>query len=91
MKRTFAALAAIVPALALAEPAAWKIDPAHTQSNFSIRHLVGGDHTEKGHGPRALSSGQRPRMAKGTAGAGPRDPGARAFRLAPRAARRDSA
>jgi polyisoprenoid-binding protein YceI len=40
MKRTFAALAALVPALVLADAATWNIDPAHTQSNFSIRHLV---------------------------------------------------
>jgi polyisoprenoid-binding protein YceI len=40
MKRTFALLAALAPALGLAEVATWNIDPAHTQSNFSIRHLV---------------------------------------------------
>jgi polyisoprenoid-binding protein YceI len=39
-KRTLAALAALAPALALAEAAAWNIDPAHTQSNFTVRHMV---------------------------------------------------
>jgi polyisoprenoid-binding protein YceI len=40
MKRTLAALAALAPALVLAEPAVWKIDPSHTHSTFTIRHLV---------------------------------------------------
>jgi polyisoprenoid-binding protein YceI len=40
MKRTLAALAVLVPALVLAEPAVWKIDPSHTHSTFTIRHLV---------------------------------------------------
>jgi polyisoprenoid-binding protein YceI len=40
MKRTVALLAALVPALGLAAPTTWNIDPAHTQSNFTIRHLV---------------------------------------------------
>jgi polyisoprenoid-binding protein YceI len=34
----FAALA--VPALSLAEGATWNIDPAHTRSGFTVRHLV---------------------------------------------------
>jgi polyisoprenoid-binding protein YceI len=40
MKRTLAALAALVPALVLADATTWKIDPAHTQSSFTVRHLV---------------------------------------------------
>jgi polyisoprenoid-binding protein YceI len=40
MRRTLAALTALVPALALAAPTAWNIDPAHTQANFTVRHLV---------------------------------------------------
>jgi polyisoprenoid-binding protein YceI len=39
MKRTFAALAALAPALALAQATAWNIDPAHTQTGFTVRHL----------------------------------------------------
>jgi polyisoprenoid-binding protein YceI len=39
MKR-LAALLALVPLAALAEPATWNIDPAHTQSMFTVRHLV---------------------------------------------------
>jgi len=31
---------ALAPALALAEAATWSIDPAHTMSGFSVRHLV---------------------------------------------------
>jgi polyisoprenoid-binding protein YceI len=40
MTRILAALAVLAPAFVLAEPATWNIDPAHTQSNFTIRHLV---------------------------------------------------
>jgi polyisoprenoid-binding protein YceI len=40
MKRVFAALAALLPALAAAEPTVWKIDPSHTHSTFTVRHLV---------------------------------------------------
>jgi polyisoprenoid-binding protein YceI len=40
MKRIVAALAVLAPALAFPAAAAWKIDPAHTQSNFTVRHLV---------------------------------------------------
>jgi polyisoprenoid-binding protein YceI len=40
MKRSFAALAALAPALVLAEPSVWKLDPSHTHSTFTIRHLV---------------------------------------------------
>lgn len=39
MKR-FVALLALLPLTALAEPGTWNIDPAHTQSMFSVRHLV---------------------------------------------------
>ncbi len=35
------ALAAIAaPALATAEPTTWNVDPAHTQSSFTVRHMV---------------------------------------------------
>jgi polyisoprenoid-binding protein YceI len=40
LKRTFAALAALAPALVLAEPAVWQIDSSHTHSTFTVRHLV---------------------------------------------------
>lgn len=40
MRRTLAALVALAPALALAEATTWKIDSAHTQSNFTVRHLA---------------------------------------------------
>lgn len=33
-------VALAAPALALAEPATWKLDPAHTHSSFTVRHLV---------------------------------------------------
>jgi polyisoprenoid-binding protein YceI len=39
MKR-LAALLALAPLAALAEPATWNIDPAHTQSMFTVRHMV---------------------------------------------------
>jgi polyisoprenoid-binding protein YceI len=34
------ALAAALPAAALAETSVWKIDPAHTGSHFAVKHLV---------------------------------------------------
>ena len=41
MKRFLAlALAATIPGLAAAEASSWTIDPAHTSSQFSVRHLV---------------------------------------------------
>ncbi len=39
MKR-LAALLALAPLAALAETATWNIDPAHTQSMFTVRHMV---------------------------------------------------
>ena len=39
MKR-LAALLALAPLAALAEPSTWNIDPAHTQSMFTVRHMV---------------------------------------------------
>ncbi len=35
-----AALLALAPLAALAETATWNIDPAHTQSMFTVRHMV---------------------------------------------------
>ena len=35
-----AALLVLAPLAALAEPATWNIDPAHSQSMFTIRHMV---------------------------------------------------
>jgi len=41
LKKTFATLLAAAPALALAAGATtWNIDPAHSSSGFSVRHLV---------------------------------------------------
>ena len=41
MKRFLAlALAAVLPSLAAAEATSWTIDPAHTSSQFSVKHLV---------------------------------------------------
>lgn len=40
MKRLAPFLLALAPALALAEPTTWNIDPSHTQSTFAVRHLV---------------------------------------------------
>jgi polyisoprenoid-binding protein YceI len=41
MKRFLAlALTAVLPALAAAETSNWTIDPAHTNSQFSVKHLV---------------------------------------------------
>ena len=39
MKRLALALA-LLPSLALAEAATWNVDPAHTQSTFTVRHMV---------------------------------------------------
>jgi polyisoprenoid-binding protein YceI len=41
MKRSLAALLSVLaPVLALAEPTTWNLDSSHTQSNFTVRHLV---------------------------------------------------
>jgi polyisoprenoid-binding protein YceI len=40
MKRTFAALAVLAPVLALGDVSTWNLDPAHTHSTFTVRHLV---------------------------------------------------
>jgi len=41
MKRFLAlALTAVLPGLAAAETSSWTIDPAHTSSQFSVKHLV---------------------------------------------------
>jgi polyisoprenoid-binding protein YceI len=41
MKRSLAfVLALVLPALAAAQATTWEIDPAHSSSNFSIKHLV---------------------------------------------------
>jgi polyisoprenoid-binding protein YceI len=40
MKRLVPFLLALAPALAAAEATTWKIDPAHTQTTFAVRHLV---------------------------------------------------
>lgn len=41
MKRFLAlALTAVLPALAAADATSWTIDPAHTSSQFSVKHLV---------------------------------------------------
>ncbi len=40
MKRMFAAVAALAPALALAQVTTWNIDPKHTQTGFVVRHLA---------------------------------------------------
>jgi polyisoprenoid-binding protein YceI len=41
MKRFLAlALSVVLPGLAAAEATAWTIDPAHTSSQFSVKHLV---------------------------------------------------
>ncbi len=40
MKRTFAALAALAPVLALGQTTTWNIDPMHTQAGFSVRHMA---------------------------------------------------
>jgi polyisoprenoid-binding protein YceI len=38
--KKLAALLAVAPALALAAPTAFKLDPSHSQVGFSVRHLV---------------------------------------------------
>ena len=38
--KSLAIALAVLPGLALAEPTTWKIDPTHTQANFSVRHMV---------------------------------------------------
>jgi polyisoprenoid-binding protein YceI len=40
MKKTAAALAVLLPALALAAPSTWKADPAHSSVGFAVKHLV---------------------------------------------------
>jgi len=40
MKKLMLALLAVAPALALAAPSTWSIDPSHSQVGFSVRHLV---------------------------------------------------
>jgi polyisoprenoid-binding protein YceI len=40
MKRFAAAVLALAPLAALAEPTTWNIDPAHTQTMFTVRHMV---------------------------------------------------
>jgi polyisoprenoid-binding protein YceI len=41
MKRLFVlALAAVLPALAAAETSTWSIDPSHSATQFSVKHLV---------------------------------------------------
>jgi polyisoprenoid-binding protein YceI len=40
MKKTAVLLLALAPLAALAEPTVWSIDPAHSQSAFSVRHMV---------------------------------------------------
>ncbi|WP_242346344.1 YceI family protein [Anaeromyxobacter terrae] len=39
MKHVLLALG-LVPALAFAEPTTWNVDPSHTQTNFTVRHLA---------------------------------------------------
>ena len=38
--RTTAVLAAVLPALALAEASTWSIDSSHTRTGFSVKHMV---------------------------------------------------
>ncbi|HEX9288811.1 MAG TPA: YceI family protein [Anaeromyxobacteraceae bacterium] len=40
MKKTLATLLLALPVLALAAPATWDVDSAHTSSAFAVRHLV---------------------------------------------------
>ncbi len=40
MTKILAALLAAVPALALAAPTAWNVDPSHSQVGFAVKHLV---------------------------------------------------
>jgi polyisoprenoid-binding protein YceI len=38
--KKLALLLSLVPALALAAPSAWKVDPSHSQVGFAVKHLV---------------------------------------------------
>jgi polyisoprenoid-binding protein YceI len=38
--KSLAIALAVLPGLALAAPTTWTIDPAHTQANFTVRHLA---------------------------------------------------
>ena len=40
MKKLLVAALAVAPALALAAPTTWNIDPSHSQVGFSVKHLV---------------------------------------------------
>ena len=40
MKKLLASLAILAPALALAAPTTWAIDPTHSQVGFAVKHLV---------------------------------------------------
>ena len=40
MTKILATLLAAVPALALAAPTAWNVDPSHSQVGFAVKHLV---------------------------------------------------
>jgi polyisoprenoid-binding protein YceI len=40
MTKLLASLLAAVPALALATPATWNVDPSHSQVGFAVKHLV---------------------------------------------------
>jgi polyisoprenoid-binding protein YceI len=40
MKKLTLSLLALAPALALAAPSTWNVDPSHSQVGFSVRHLV---------------------------------------------------
>jgi polyisoprenoid-binding protein YceI len=40
MRKLLTAALAVAPALALAAPTAWNVDPAHSQVGFSVKHLV---------------------------------------------------
>lgn len=40
MKKLLASLAVLAPALALAAPTTWAIDPTHSQVGFAVKHLV---------------------------------------------------
>ena len=40
MKKLLAAALAVAPALALAAPTSWSVDPVHSQVGFSVKHLV---------------------------------------------------
>lgn len=40
MKKLLASLLALSPALALAAPTSWDLDPSHSQVGFAVKHLV---------------------------------------------------